>query len=90
MLDTSARPLDHPTISSDDVEGLAVYDAQGKKIGKINHLVIEKASGRVVSVVLKVSGFLGLGYSHAELLWGALKYSSRLNGFEAQETPRAP
>ena len=89
MADTSARPLDHPNISSEDVEGVAVYDAQGKKIGKVDHLVIEKVSGRVASVVLNVNGFLGLGHSHAELPWSALKYSSRLNGFETQETPRA-
>jgi sporulation protein YlmC with PRC-barrel domain len=89
LVDTSARPLDHPNISSEDVEGVAVYDVQGKKIGKVDHLVIEKASGRVATVVLNVNGFLGLGHSHVELPWSALKYSSRLNGFETQETPRA-
>ena len=88
MADTKVHASE-PVISSEDVEGVAVYDEQGKKIGKIDHLVIARLSGRVVSVVLSTGGFFGLGHSHAELPWGALKYNSRLNGFEARAEPRA-
>ena len=89
MTDASPRTLDHSVISSEDVEGVAVYGAQGKTLGKVDHLVIERLSGRVVSVVLNVSGFVGLGHSHAELPWSAPKYNSKLNGYEALGTPRA-
>ena len=34
-------------IASDRVEGTAVYDAHGKRIGKVERLVIDKASGRI-------------------------------------------
>ena len=34
-------------IASDRVEGTAVYDAHGKRIGKVERLVIDKASGCV-------------------------------------------
>jgi len=40
----------HPNrqlISSEDVEGTQVFDTAGKKIGEIDHLMIDKISGRV-------------------------------------------
>jgi sporulation protein YlmC with PRC-barrel domain len=39
-------------ISSEDVEGVGVYDANKKKIGKVDHLMIEKISGQVTHVVI--------------------------------------
>jgi hypothetical protein len=39
--DTSSAPS-HPLIESDHIEGTAVYDANGKRIGSIKRLVIEK------------------------------------------------
>jgi sporulation protein YlmC with PRC-barrel domain len=35
-------------VSSDDVEGATIYDDVGKKIGKIDHLIIEKMTGKVL------------------------------------------
>ena len=84
MATTNTTAREHAVITSEDVEGATVYDGHGKKIGKINHLIIERLSGRIVSVVVNVSGFLGLGHSHVELPWTALRYDTRLNGFEAQ------
>src|SRR3954465_8931152 len=51
-----------PLIESDQIEGTAVYDANGKRIGTIKRLVIEKVSGHVAHAVTTFSGFLGLGY----------------------------
>jgi sporulation protein YlmC with PRC-barrel domain len=81
----SSKTTGHKTavISSEDVEGASVYDRRGKKIGKIDHLIIERLSGRVVSVVISGAGCLGLGHSHVELPWSALAYKNSLNGYEA-------
>jgi len=54
---TSSKPL----IESNRVEGTRVYDPQGKPVGTIRHLVIEKVSGRVVYAVMTFGGFLGMG-----------------------------
>jgi hypothetical protein len=51
----------HAVISSEDVEGVSVYDANKKKIGKVDHLMIEKISGQITRVVISGLGFLGLG-----------------------------
>jgi sporulation protein YlmC with PRC-barrel domain len=75
-----------PHVSSLDVEGVKIYDIQGKRLGVIDHLVIEKATGRVVSVDVNMSGFFGIGHSHSQLPWSALHYNSRLNGYQVSLT----
>jgi sporulation protein YlmC with PRC-barrel domain len=74
MASATAHP-NHQLISSEDVEGVNVYDMQGKKIGEIDHLMIDKISGRVTYAVMSFGGFLGLGHSHYPVPWGALKYA---------------
>jgi PRC-barrel domain len=85
MASATAHP-NHQLISSEDVEGTDVYDLKGTKIGDIDHLMIDKLSGRVTYAVMSFGGFLGLGHSHYPLPWGALKYNPRLNGFETGVT----
>ena len=50
----------HQLISSEDVEGTNVYDMKSNKIGEIDHLMIDKISGRVTYAVMSFGGFLGL------------------------------
>ena len=80
MASATAHP-NHQLISSEDVEGTDVYYLKGNKVGEIDHLMIDKISGRVTYAVMSFGGFLGLGHSHYPLPWGALKYSPRRNGF---------
>jgi hypothetical protein len=54
----------HRCISSEDVQGTEVYGADGKHIGEIDHLIIDKISGRVGYAIMSFGGFLGLGHSH--------------------------
>ena len=71
----------HQLISSEDVEGTKVYDMAGKNIGEVDHLMIDKMSGRVAYGVISFGGFMGLGHSHYPVPWGALKYDTSLGGF---------
>ena len=48
-------------ISSDKVQGTAVYNPNGDKLGSIDDLVIDKRSGLVRYATLEFGGFLGLG-----------------------------
>ena len=52
-----------PIIASDRVEGTAVYDPSGSRIGTIRRLMIEKVSGKVLYADIRFGGFLGLGTS---------------------------
>jgi sporulation protein YlmC with PRC-barrel domain len=71
----------HQLISSEDVEGTEVYDPSGKHIGEVDHLMIDKMSGRVAYAVISFGGFMGLGHSHYPLPWNALTYDTKLGGF---------
>ena len=51
-------------IGSDKVQGTAVYGADDNKIGSIERVMIDKASGKVSYAVLGFGGFLGLGNDH--------------------------
>src|SRR4029078_11908317 len=71
MAKATAHP-DRRLISSEDVQGTEVYGAGDKAIGGIDHLLIEKVSGRVTYAVMSFGGFLGLGHSHYPIPWAAL------------------
>ena len=75
MAKATAHP-DRRLISSEDVQGTEVYGAGDKAIGGIDHLLIEKVSGRVTYAVMSFGGFLGLGHSHYPIPWAALKYDT--------------
>ena len=60
MASSTAHP-DHRLISSEDVEGTNVYGAGDGTVGEIDHLLIDKVSGRVAYAVMSFGGFLGLG-----------------------------
>lgn len=71
----------HNFISSNDVQGTDVYGPGDDKVGTIDHLMIDKISGRVHYAVMSFGGFLGLGHSHYPIPWPALKYDTELGGY---------
>ena len=81
-------------IGSDKVEGTAVYGANQEKIGTIDHVMIEKQSGRVSYAVLSFGGFLGIGDDHYPIPWQSLKYDTNLGGYVTgitqQQLEKAP
>jgi hypothetical protein len=81
------RPTEfHPVIESDRVEGTAVFDPQGTQIGTIKRLLIEKVSGRVLSVDVTFGGFLGIGVHHQTVPWDKLSYDKELEGYRTDIT----
>lgn len=85
MARATAHP-DHHCISSEDIQGTEVYGADGKNIGEIDHLIIDKVSGRVAYAVMSFGGFVGLGHSHYPIPWSALTYDTSIEGFRTNIT----
>ena len=54
-------------ISSEHVVGAKIYDANGKEIGEIDHLMIDKISGHARYVVVNFCGFMCLRPGHHPL-----------------------
>jgi hypothetical protein len=76
----------HPVIESDRVEGTAVFNQQGRQIGIIKRLLIEKVSGRVLYVDVTFGGFLGIGVHHRTVPWDKLSYDKALEGYRTDIT----
>jgi hypothetical protein len=68
-------------ISSEKVEGTAVYDRRGERLGSVHHLMIDKYTGQVAYAVMSFGGFLGIGESYHPLPWKMLTYDTRLGGY---------
>jgi len=68
-------------ISSEKVEGTAVYAADGDKIGTIRHFMVGKRNGQVEYAVMSCGGFLGMGEEYRPVPWDALTYDTDQGGY---------
>ncbi len=68
-------------IASDKVEGTAVYDREGKHLGRVHHLMIDKYTGQVAYAVASFGGLFGIGENWVPLPWKALNYQTRVAGY---------
>lgn len=78
---TFERDDAHNLIASDRVEGTAVYNPQGERLGTIHHFMVGKRNGRVEYAVMDFGGFLGMGKSHYPLPWDVLDYDPAMGGY---------
>jgi sporulation protein YlmC with PRC-barrel domain len=78
---TSTNTVTAGVISSDKVEGTAVYDMAGEKLGSIDDLMIDKRSGQIRYAVMEFGGFLGMGTDRYPIPWNMLKYDEDKNGY---------
>lgn len=68
-------------IASNKVEGTAVYNTQGEKLGSIYNFLVDKRSGKVDYAVLQFGGVLGLGADYYPLPWDVLTYDTEQGGY---------
>jgi len=84
-LSAAGRPLEADEtdrlISSEKVDGTAVYDRTGGRLGTVHHLMIDKYNGHVEYAVMSFGGFLGIGEDYTPLPWRSLTYDTRLGGY---------
>lgn len=82
---TAGRPLETDEtdrlISSQKVDGTAVYNSTGDRLGTVDHMMIDKFTGRVEYAVMSFGGFLGIGESYHPLPWRTLTYDTSLGGY---------
>ncbi len=87
MTEAENKPVDaHMLISSDRVEGTAVYNREGERLGTIDTLMIEKASGQVEYAILSFGGLFGIGSEHYPLPWAKLDYDGDKHGYVVDMT----
>ena len=82
-------------IASNKVEGTAVYDRNGDRLGTIYNFMVDKVNGQVEYAVLSFGGLFGMGTSYYPLPWERLTYDEGLGGYQVdlvkedlEEAPR--
>ena len=68
-------------IASNKVEGTAVYNRQGERLGSVYNFMVDKISGQVAYAVMSFGGFLGIGDSYHPLPWKSLTYDTSQGGY---------
>ncbi len=68
-------------IAADEVQGTAVYSRGGEKLGSVEDVMIDKASGKACYGILSFGGFLGMGSERYPLPWEKLIYDTNMGGF---------
>jgi sporulation protein YlmC with PRC-barrel domain len=79
----NTQELDRHTdlIASDRVEGTAVYNHDGERLGKIENFMVGKRSGQVEHAVMSFGGFLGMGEDYYPIPWQKLTYDTDKGGY---------
>lgn len=81
-------------IASNKVEGTAVYNRGGERLGAVHNFMVDKYSGQVAYAVMSFGGFLGIGESYHPLPWKVLIYDTKLGGYvvglSREQLERAP
>ena len=68
-------------IASSKVEGTAVYNRQGDRLGTVHNFMVDKRSGQAEYAVMSFGGFLGIGESYHPLPWKVLTYDTNQGGY---------
>ena len=76
----AARP-EHRLIAAGRVVDAAVYSPQGRRVGRIEEIAIDDATGEVAFVLLAEGGFLGIGGRLRRVPWSALSYRAGRGGY---------
>ena len=74
----------HELISSRRVEGTNVFDADGKKLGTVHSVMINKRSGQAAYALLSFGGVLGVGSHIHPMPWESLTYDVDLDGYRVE------
>lgn len=68
-------------IAAHKVQGASVYNTALEKLGTVEDIMIDKASGRIAYAILSFGGFLGIGDRYHPLPWEKLNYNTELGGY---------
>ena len=68
-------------IASNKVEGTAVYNRHGDRLGSVYNFMVDKRSGKAEYAVMSFGGFLGIGEGYHPLPWNVLTYDTDRGGY---------
>ena len=68
-------------ILASKVNGTAVYNSDGEKIGHVEDVVLDKLSNNIMFAVIGFGGMLGVGEKYHPVPWSVLDYNPESGGY---------
>lgn len=68
-------------IASNKVDGTAVYNHEGDRLGTISNFMVDKVSGKAEYAVMQFGGFMGIGTDNYPIPWSMLQYDVEHGGY---------
>lgn len=68
-------------LSSNRVEGVAVYGHDGDKLGAVAAFVFDRSTGQTEYVIVAIGGLLGVGTNYHPLPWRLATYNPSRDGY---------
>lgn len=68
-------------IQASRVIGTDVYNTEGKHIGSIEDVMLDKTSSNIMFAVIGFGGFLGIGEKYHAIPWSSLDYDPARGGY---------
>ena len=73
-------------VSAEEMIGEDVMGSDGEKIGSVEDVIIDPASGEATQLVISSGGFLGIGEKYHPLPWSTLTYDIAQGGYVVDMT----
>ena len=74
-------------VKSGAILGSSVFNANGEKLGSVDDIVINRGNGRILSVVIRDGGLLGIGGKLVAVPYGAFGYDASKGRLTLDVTP---
>jgi len=81
MADRLVTEESNRLISSEKVDGTAVYSRDGEKLGSVKSFMVDKRSGKAEYAVLQFGGLFGIGSDYYPIPWDMLAYDVDQGGY---------
>jgi sporulation protein YlmC with PRC-barrel domain len=79
-------------VASNTAKGTSVYAPDGNRIGQIDHVMVDEASGEIVCAIVDFGAKKSFGFEidQHRVPWSLLTYNSRFEGYELRIVEQMP
>jgi hyperosmotically inducible periplasmic protein len=77
------------TAKASDILGMTVRNNQGEKLGKVENMLVDLSSGRIVAVVVSSGGFLGMGDELSAVPPTTFRFNAERDGLQLDVSKEA-
>jgi sporulation protein YlmC with PRC-barrel domain len=90
MADAGHSGADRRLVATDSAKGAPVYGADGNRLGRIERVMADQATGEIIYAIVNFGPGKGIGFESDQhpVPWSLLAYSPRFDGYELKITSK--